>query len=267
MSAKEEGDHPVAGRAYNAGGLFAFPRPDEIVVPLRREEFDILCEGAISEEKSSRDLYIGALVGAFVGLVGVFASADWASTWQTERRWLFLVSVLVLFIMAAASAMGAGIHQSRMKRTSNNSPFSRLRTRLLGLFNESRTPDVTIETTPGAILKQISTLSGAGWGNVASLFWLGNDLDWTAERVKGNAPKERIVHGLTQSYHHLGQLGLAESVPGKLLSSLKSQAEIVTEAALVPQWRSDFAAKVYQVIQGVSDLAKNEQPSFQPKPQ
>jgi hypothetical protein len=266
MSAKNENDQPVTSRGYNAGGLVAYPRPDEIVVPLRREEFDILCEGGVSEEKSSRDVYVGGFFGTGAGLVAFLATTDWASTWQPERRWWFLIPFLVLCIMITVSVVGACIHQLRLKRISNNSPFSRLRTRLLGLFNEARTPDVAIEKPLGAVVNQINASSGIRWENVADLFWLGCDLDWTAERVRGVAPKEKIVHGLTQSYHHCSQLGLADTVPGKLLSSLKSQAESTPQAALAPPWRNDFVAKVYQVIQGISDMAKNDQPGFQPNP-
>jgi hypothetical protein len=261
VSDSPESEQPVASRGYNAGGLVAYPRPDEIVVPLRREEFDILCEGGVSEEKSNRDLYIGGFFGALAGLAGVLATTDWDTTWKPERRWWFFICLLVLCIMVAASVVGAAIHQVRIKRTITNSPFSRLRARLLGLFNEARTPDVAIEELPGTVVQRSRT-SGIRWENVASLFWLGNDLDWTAERVKGAAPKERIVHGLTTSYHHCSQLGLADSIPGKLLSSLKSQVESMPEAALAPQWRSDFAARLYQVIQGVSEMAKGEQPGF-----
>jgi len=44
---KSANEQSVTSRGYNAGGLVAFPRPDDIVVPLRREEFDILCEGGV----------------------------------------------------------------------------------------------------------------------------------------------------------------------------------------------------------------------------
>jgi hypothetical protein len=261
MSANSEGDQPVTSRAYNAGGLFAYPRPDEIVVPLRREEFDTLCEGGVSEEKSSRDLYIGGCFASLAGLVGVLVTTDWASTWQPERRWRFLIPFLVLCIMVTASVVGACIHQVRLKRTSSNSPFSRLRARLLGLFNESRTPDVVLGKLP-----EISASSGMKWENVANLFWLGHDLDWTAQSVQGGLPRERILHGLTQSYHHLSGLGLEDSTMGKLLSSLKLQVESMPEAALDRQWRNQFVNKLAQVIGGIGERVKAEQPDFQPKP-
>jgi len=263
---KSANEQSVTSRGYNAGGLVAFPRPDEIVVPLRREEFDILCEGGVGEEKSSRDVYIGGFFGAGAGLVAFLAATDWVATWQPERRWWFLIPFLVLCIMITASVVGACIHQMRLKRISNNSPFSRLRARLLGLFNEARTPDIPVEKLPGSVVKQIDAAVGPKWENVADIFWLGHDLVWTTQKVYGAGPKERIFHGLTQCYHHLSELGLADSIPGRLLSSLKSQVQVMSDAALAQQWRNDFAAKLSQVIQGVSDMAIGEQPGFKSHP-
>ncbi|PYV76228.1 MAG: hypothetical protein DMG96_14740 [Acidobacteria bacterium] len=72
MSARGEGEQAITSGGYNAGGLVAYPLPDEIVVPLRREELDTLCEGGVSEERANRDLYIGA--GEKLG-VGVLRKA------------------------------------------------------------------------------------------------------------------------------------------------------------------------------------------------
>jgi len=263
MSSDEQ---PVTKRGYSAGGsLVAFPRPDEVVVSLRREEFDILCEGGVSEEKASRDLYIGIGCGALVGLAGVLATTDWDSTWKPGHRGLFFLFLLVLCVMVAGSFVGARIHQVRLDRTISNSPFSRLRARLLRLFDEPRTLDAALEKLPGDVAKQMSAPSGIKWENVANLFWLGSDLMWTDWKVNSGAPKERILRGLTQSCHHISELGLADSVPGKLLSTLRSQAESTPEP-LNQQWRTSFAGRLASVTHGVSDIAKGQQPGFRPDP-
>jgi hypothetical protein len=268
MSAKDGGDQrPVAGRGYSAGGsLVSYPRPDEIVVPLRRDEFDTLCEGGISEEKASRDLYIGIGSGAFAGLVGVLATTDWDTAWKPEHRGWFFCSLLVLCVMVAASAVGASIHGVRLNRTISSSAFSRLRLRLLRLFDEPRTLEAAIGKLPSAAAKQIGAPPDIRWENVANLFWLGSDLDSTMRTARSGVPKERILNGLTQSLHHLSELGLADSAPGKLLSSLKSQAESTPEASLSQQWRNDFAGKLSQVIHSVSEIARSQQPGFRPDP-
>jgi hypothetical protein len=59
---------------------------------------------------------------------------------------------------------------------------------------------------------------------------------------------------------------LADTIPGKLLSSLRSQAQSTPEGGLTQQWRKDFAEKVSQVLQGVSGLARTQQPTFRPDP-
>jgi hypothetical protein len=268
MSAREGDDRqPATGRGYSAGGsLVSYPRPDEIVVPLRRDEFDTLCEGGVSDEKASRDLYIGIGSGAVAGLVGVLATTDWDAAWKPGHRgWLFL-SLLVLCVMVAGSAVGACIHHFHLKRTTGSSAFSRLRLRLLRLFDEPRTLEAAIEALPGVVAKQISASPGIRWENVANLFWLGSDLSWTDWQVRSGARKERILHGLTQSFHHLSQLGLADSFAGKLLLSLKVQVEATPEAALNQPWRNDFAAKLSGVIKDVSDVARIQQPGFRPDP-
>jgi hypothetical protein len=268
MSARDGVDHlPLTGRGYSAGGsLVSYPRPDEIVVPLRRDEFDTLCEGGVSEEKASRDLYVGIGAGALAGLVGVLATTDWGTAWQPGHRGWVFSSLLVLCVMVAGSVVGACIHHIRLNQTISSSAFSRLRLRLLRLFDEPRTLEAAIERLPGIVAKQITASPGARWENVANLFWLGSDLCWTDWKVKSGAPKERILHGLGQSYHHLVQLGLATSDPGKQLSILRSQAESTPEAALSQQWRNDFAGKLSQVAHGLSGMAKSQQPGFQPNP-
>src|SRR5579863_9516486 len=268
MSAREGGDQqPVTGRGYSAGGsLVSYPRPDEIVVPLRRDEFDTLCEGGVSEEKASRDLYIGIGSGAIAGLVGVLATTDWDAAWKPGHRgWLFS-SLLALCVMITGSVVGACIHHFRLNRTIGNSAFSRLRSRLHRLFDEPRTLEAAIEALPGVVAKQIGGSPGIRWENVANLFWLGNDLGWTDWKVRSGAPKERILRGLTQSFHHLSQLGLADSFAGKLLLSLKSHVDSEPEAALNQPWRNDFAERLSGVTKDVSDMARIQQPGFRPDP-
>ena len=108
--------------------------------------------------------------------------------------------------------------------------------------------------------------SEARWDRVANVFWLGSDLDWTAQTVLRAAPKERILHGLTQSYHHASQCGLANTVPGTHLATLKSQVQAMQESALDRDWRANFAEQLYRISRGFSDLARERQPDFRPSP-
>lgn len=168
--------------------------------------------------------------------------------------------------MIAVSIFGAGIHQFRLNRTISNSPFSRLKARLLGLFDEPRTLEAAIKQAPSGAVNQISPPSGIQWRKVATVFWLGNDLEWTRRTALAGQPKERISHGLVQCNHHVAILGLADSPPGRQLSAVKSQLASMPETALSPDWRNDFATRVDRVAHGISAIAKIEQPDFRPNP-
>jgi hypothetical protein len=268
MSANSSDDKAVTSRGYSAGGnLVAYPRPDEVVVPLRRDEFDTLCEGGASEEKASRDLCIGVGATALVGLVGVLATTDWNTTWKPDRRWWFLIPLLVFSVTTVGSIVGVWIYQLRLNRIISNSPFSRVRAKLVGLFNEPRTLEAAIEKLPDVAARQVGARSGIKWENVANVFWLGSDLHWTDWKVRSGAVKQKVLHGLTQSDYHSFQLGLADTTAaGKQLSALRLEVKNLSESDL--EGRRDYIASKISVIVSLLDvLVKLQQPNFQPNPE
>jgi hypothetical protein len=115
--------------------------------------------------------------------------------------------------------------------------------------------------------KQLTAPSSAKWENVGNVFWLGGDLIWTAQSALRGAPRDRILHALRQSYHHISELGLAESAAGKQLASMKSDTENLAEADLDRAWRSSFSEKLYGVTRRINDLLLEQQPGFRPDPQ
>jgi len=132
--------------------------------------------------------------------------------------------------------------------------------------------DLKSDETIGAVLphpatKQLGSPSDPKWENVGNLFWLGADLDWTAQTALRGAPKERILHGLTQSYHHLSELGLAESAPAKQLALLKSEIGSLPETTLDRTWRSAFSERIYAVTRAINALLGGQQPGFRSSPQ
>jgi hypothetical protein len=131
--------------------------------------------------------------------------------------------------------------------------------------------DLDVPTKKGlphiSLPKQIIASPTAKWQNVANLFWLGNDLEWTAQTVLRGAPKDRILHGLTQCLHHTSELGLPDSAPGQQLFALRSQVESWPETAMDRQWRNAFSEQIYSVIKEFSDLMKQHQPNFLPGPE
>jgi hypothetical protein len=125
---------------------------------------------------------------------------------------------------------------------------------------------VTGETSTHAAAKALNAPSGPEWGNVGNLFWLGADLIWTAQSALRGAPKEKILHGLRQSYHHISELGLAGSAPGLQLSSLKSEAAGLPETGLDRAWRGSLSEKIYEVTRMINGLLAEQQPGFRSSP-
>jgi len=123
------------------------------------------------------------------------------------------------------------------------------------------------ETLSRPATKQLCAPSGAKWENVGNLFWLGGDLIWTGQAALRGAPKARILHGLTQSYHHISELGLADCAPAKQLSLLKSETASLPEVALDREWRSAFSEKIYGITSMINGLLGGQQPGFRPNPQ
>jgi hypothetical protein len=115
--------------------------------------------------------------------------------------------------------------------------------------------------------KQLSGASAGKWDKPANIFWLGSDLETTAQTALRGAPKERILRGLRQSHHHITEIGLGDSAPGRELSSLNSQVANLAEVNLDRQWRNDFALKISSIIQAVSEIARTAQPDFRPHPE
>ena len=130
------------------------------------------------------------------------------------------------------------------------------------IFGEAET-DVSVSLSPApepeVAAKQLGAPAGAKWNNAANVFWLGNDLDWTAQTALKCAPQERILHGLAQVWHHLNEIGLEDSAPTKEIIKLRAGVSILPEVALGREWRNEFAEKIYVIIQDISNLAKQQQ--------
>ena len=106
----------------------------EIAFALREDQFQMLCEGESSTDRSGRDLFVGLLAGAVVGFIGVLASTDWETIWKPERRMPFIFSSGLLLVIAAGSLVGTIICCVRLYRTGKNSSYSRLKSRIEGFF-------------------------------------------------------------------------------------------------------------------------------------
>lgn len=189
------------------------------------------------------------------------------------HEWIPLFTALVwpATVLVFAIWFRAEIHEllqslTEAKIGSNVFKFGQALTDLVD-FNvrKGRSEDSTAPTTR-TTPKLTTTSSVVRLDKPTNLFWLGNDLEWTAQTVLRGAPKDGILHGLTQACFHISELGLQDSLPGKHLLALSSEVESLSEAGLERQWRNNFAEKLYSVTSEIENLLKGEQPDFRAGP-
>ncbi|HEU0048471.1 MAG TPA: DUF3395 domain-containing protein [Nitrososphaera sp.] len=132
-----ESDRP-APQGYQASSLVVSPRPNEFGFAMREDEFQILCDAELGNARSSRDLCIGSLVGAVVGLIGVLATTDWGTIWQPEKRGTFLFWLALLFLIVASSTTGAIIFHLRLRKTRTDSAYARLINKISAWFTSQQ---------------------------------------------------------------------------------------------------------------------------------
>jgi hypothetical protein len=154
---------------FQASSLVVPPRPNEFGFPLREDEFQILREGAVGDDRAYRDLCTGFLVGAVVGLIGVLATVDWGTIWQPEKRGPFLFWVALLLLIIAASATGVIICQLRLCKTRTNSPYARLTQKISTWFTAQQTGTRPNPLVPGLAIVSARYGAGALWRDVADL--------------------------------------------------------------------------------------------------
>jgi hypothetical protein len=105
----------------------------------------------------------------------------------------------------------------------------------------------------------------SGWRKVANVFWLGHDLLWTSNAVLG-ATRERISHGLRQSRHHASQIGLTDTDAYREMDALYTRVGGLSDVQLSQQQRTDLSVGVNGLIGKFGNLARAQQPDFQPSP-
>jgi hypothetical protein len=115
--------------------------------------------------------------------------------------------------------------------------------------------------------KLLEQPSGPQWQNVGNVFWLGGDLVATAQTALRGASKEPIRKALAQAYHHISELGLADSPPGKELSLMQTELASLPETSLSRDWRITFSQRIYGVTGMMDKLVREKQPGYRPNPQ
>ena len=182
----------------------------------------------------------------------------------TAALWPLTVIILVFWFRRGLKALLASITEARI----GNNVFT---------FGQAKSDKTLPEPSPGGqpnqskqatgqLSSDVPDRGGMNWQNTANLFWLGHDLQWTAQMALRGAPKETILHGLRHSHHHLFDLGGGESSAAKVLDALVSQVKNLPESALDRNWRNDLSARLNSVIGEVGGLAQRNQPGFRPSP-
>ena len=122
-------------------------------------------------------------------------------------------------------------------RTEIRQAFARLKgAKLPGktelIFGDLSEPDLKIDESP-------SKVDGATgkWDKIANLYWLGSDISWTINIVMIGDGKKRILHGLTQTIHHLEQVDLGENRIKDQLKRLNKKVQDALESDLTPENR------------------------------
>jgi hypothetical protein len=114
--------------------------------------------------------------------------------------------------------------------------------------------------------KQLEQPSGPKWERVANWFWLGGDLITAAQFTLRGAPKKRILYILGQAYHHISELGLADSEPAKQLASLKAETLNLSNADLNREWRAALSDRIYDITRLIDNIMGGYQKDFRPHP-
>jgi hypothetical protein len=182
----------------------------------------------------------------------------------TAALWPLTVIILVFWFRRGLKSLLASITEARI----GNNVFT------FGQAKSDKTLPEPAHDPPPASSKEISAQPPSraigsrviDWSHTGNLFWLGHDLQWTAQMALRGAPKETILHGLRQSYHNLYDLGGGEIAAAKLLKRLESQAENLPETALDRNWRNDFTVNLGSVITEVGTLAQKNQTNFRASP-
>jgi hypothetical protein len=106
--------------------------------PLRRDEFDLLCETeTINEDKRWRDMSIAFFAAAFAGLIGLIANIDWDSTFKSQH-WTPLVYTSILGVVTLSSFVIFIIQQIKIRKEPVSSGYVRIKGRISAHYQQHR---------------------------------------------------------------------------------------------------------------------------------
>lgn len=127
--------------------------------------------------------------------------------------------------------------------------------------------NTSIDKVHGKIpLENSSKTTEGNWSKPGNVYWLGHDIMWTIDAMLRGAPHGRIVHGITQSCHHLKEIGLENSSLGSRLKQILERANGFLEADWTPENRNKFALDLRRITDQLGMMASAHQPEFASHP-
>lgn len=100
-----------------------------------------------------------------------------------------------------------------------------------------------------------------------NLFWLGHDLMWTVDVIARGGPKARIMHGLTQSIHHLRSLEIFKTANAEqLIVTVRDHIIDLLNREITPKLRDEVATELYAILVGIGHFIQQSQPDFAANP-
>jgi hypothetical protein len=102
---------------YQIGQTIVEPLPEERAYPLTRDQYDLLEQGNVSNERQTRDVFLGFLVGSVIGLLSLVGT--------DAVHWMRFA---VLLALAFASAFCAGLFAIKVWRAPMSPGCSRVKT-------------------------------------------------------------------------------------------------------------------------------------------
>lgn len=118
------------------GGLVVPTQPEEVGYPLRREIFDLLCEGeSARKDERARDVCISISATSLLSLCTLLVTVDWESM-QPFKNWLgFLLVILLVAVFLATTGLSYFFHR-RVGQHPESSGYARVKQKITDWFEQ-----------------------------------------------------------------------------------------------------------------------------------
>lgn len=136
MNTPEEPRQTEEVRIGVGGGVVVPTQPQEVAYPLRRETFDVLCEGErTKKDERWRDVSISICATSFLALITMMVTVDWQKMHPDTNLLGFLLVVLVAAIFLATLALSF-IFNRKVGQQPASSSYARVKKKIIGWFEQ-----------------------------------------------------------------------------------------------------------------------------------